>query len=319
VPGVLSVAGIRGLPSTSFHSNGGYWIEGGPGPEQQGIRSPQAVFTVVTPDYFKTMSIPHRRGRDFSERDQFAAPFTAIVNEALARQAFPGKDPIGQRIQCGLDSPAFMTIVGVVGNVRAYDPSRPPQPELYMPFEQHPFFATSLTLVARTVSDPAIVAQSFGDVIRRANPNVPVRTSSMTSSLATSVATPRFRTLLLGAFAALALVLAMAGVYGVMAYAVERRTSEIGLRLALGAANGDILALVLKQGIALAALGIALGCALAFAVTRLLTGMLFGVAAVDPLVFAVVPLLLLASAVAASAGPALRALRVDPMSALRAE
>jgi putative ABC transport system permease protein len=141
----------------------------------------------------------------------------------------------------------------------------------------------------------------------------------MTSSLATSVATPRFRTLLLGAFAALALVLAMAGVYGVMAYAVERRTSEIGLRLALGAANGDILALVLKQGIALAALGIALGCALAFAVTRLLTGMLFGVAAVDPLVFAVVPLLLLASAVAASAGPALRALRVDPMSALRAE
>ena len=212
-----------------------------------------------------------------------------------------------------------MTIVGVVGNVPAYNPSRPPQPELYMPFEQHPFFATALTLVARTAADPATVAQSFGDVIRRVNPNVPVRTSSMTSSLATSVATPRFRTLLLGAFAALALALAMAGVYGVMAYTVERRTSEIGLRLALGAANGDILALVLKQGIVLAAIGIALGCALALAVTRLLAGMLFGVAAVDPIVFAAVPLLLLASAVAASAGPALRALRVDPMHALRAE
>ena len=319
VPGVMSVAGIRGLPSTSFHSNGGYWIEGGPGPEQQGIRSPQAVFTVVTPDYFKTMSIPLRQGRDFSERDQFEAPFVAIVNEALARQAFPGKDPVGQRIQCGLDTLSFMTIVGVAGNVRAYDPSRPPQPELYMPFEQHPFYATALTLVARTAADPATVAQSFGDVIRRANPNVPVRTSSMTSSLATSVATPRFRTLLLGAFAALALALAMAGVYGVMAYTVERRTSEIGLRLALGAANRDILTLVLKQGLALAAIGIVLGCLLALAVTRLLTGMLFGVAAVDPMVFAVVPLLLLASAIAASAGPALRALRVDPMNALRAE
>jgi predicted permease len=285
----------------------------------QGIRSPQALFTVVTPDYFKTMTIPLRRGRDFSEGDRYDAPFVVIVNEAFVAQAFPGADPLGRRIRCGLDSPNFMTIVGVVGNVRTVEPSRPPQPELYMPFEQHPSFATALTLVARTAADPASVAASFGEVIRRANPDVPLRASTMTATLSTSVATPRFRTLLLGTFAALALSLAMAGVYGVMAYSVERRTSEIGLRLALGAASRDILALVLKQGVALAVAGIALGCALAFAVTRVLAGMLFGVTALDPLVFGVVPLLLLASAIAASAAPAIRAARVDPMSALRAE
>jgi ABC-type antimicrobial peptide transport system permease subunit len=212
-----------------------------------------------------------------------------------------------------------MTIVGVVGNVRTVDPARPPQPELYMPFEQHPSYATALTLVARTAADPAAVATSFAEVVRRANPDVPVRTTTMTATLSSSVATPRFRTLLVGTFAALALCLAMAGVYGVIAYTVERRTSEIGLRLALGAAHGDILALVLKQGLVLAVAGIACGCTLAFAVTRLLAGMLFGVTAVDPLVFATVPLLLLASAVAACAAPALRASRVDPMIALRME
>ncbi|HEV8345791.1 MAG TPA: ABC transporter permease [Vicinamibacterales bacterium] len=320
LPGVQSVAGVRGLPSTPSRSSGGYWVEGGPGPETLGILSPQALFTVATPDYFKTMSIPLRRGRDFSEGDRFDAPFVVIVNEAFVRQSFPGRDPIGHRIACGLDSPNFMTIVGVVGDVRTIDPSRAPQPELYMPFEQHPRYATALTLVARTAAaDPSIVAPSLGEVIRRANADVPVRTNTMTSTLSTSVATPRFRTLLVGAFAALALCLAMAGVYGVMAYTVERRTAEIGVRLALGAASRDILTLVLKQGLLLASAGIVCGCALALAVTRLLAGMLFGVTAVDPLVFAAAPLLLLTSAIAACAAPALRASRVDPMIALRAE
>jgi predicted permease len=319
LPAVLSVAGVRGLPSTPSRSSGGYWIEGGPGPEVQGIRSPQALFTVVTPDYFKTMSVPLQRGRDFSDGDRFDAPSVVIVNEAFVKQSHPGTDPLGSRIRCGLDTVQFMTIVGVVGNVRTVDPARPPQPELYMPFEQHPSYATALTLVARTAADPAAVATSFAEVVRRANPDVPVRTTTMTATLSSSVATPRFRTLLVGTFAALALCLAMAGVYGVIAYTVERRTSEIGLRLALGAAHGDILALVLKQGLVLAVAGIACGCTLAFAVTRLLAGMLFGVTTVDPLVFATVPLLLLGSAVAACAAPALRASRVDPMIALRME
>jgi predicted permease len=152
VAGVKSVAGIRGLPEArsrfGHESNGGYWLEGGLGPETVGVRLPQAAFTVATPDYFRTMEIPIRRGRDFSAHDQFDAPFVAIVNDALARQAFGDGDPIGRQIACGLDTATFMTIVGVVGDVRSNDPSRPPAPEIYMPFEQHPLTATSLAIGA---------------------------------------------------------------------------------------------------------------------------------------------------------------------------
>jgi predicted permease len=319
LPGVAAVAGVRGLPGTSLHSNGGYWIEGGPGPEVAGVQAPQAVFTVVTPDYFRTMTIPVSRGRDFSDRDEYDAPMVAIVNEALARQAFAGVDPIGRQIMCGLDTPRFMTIVGVVGNVREYDPSVAPLPELYMPYRQHPSYGTSLTLVARTTGEPMTLANAFRDTIRTANPEVPVRVTTMTETLSASVATPRFRTLLVGTFAALALALAIAGVYGVMAYAVSRRTAEIGVRMAMGAASGDILRLVMGEGLRLAAAGIVIGCALAYGLAQLLRGMLFAVAPADPVVFLAVPAALIATAAAATAIPALRAARTDPMSALRAD
>ena len=141
VPGVTRSPACAACPTpahASATSNGGYWLEGGRDPEVAGVRLPQAVFTVVTPDYFRTMAIPLSRGRDFSERDRDDAPFVAIVNEALARQAFGDVDPIGRHIVCGLDSPKFMTIVGVVGDVRSRDPSRAPVPEIYMPFQQHP-------------------------------------------------------------------------------------------------------------------------------------------------------------------------------------
>ena len=319
LPGVASVAGVRGLPGTSLHSNGGYWIEGGPGPESLGIRSPQAVFTVVTPNYFHTMGVPLRAGRDFSERDQYEAPFVTIVNEAFVRQSFPKGDAIGQRIQCGLDSSNFMAIVGIVGNVREYDPSRPPRPEIYMPFQQHPFYGRSLTLVARTAGEPALAANAFRETIRGANPDVPVRIGTMDDTLSAAVSTPRFRTLLVGVFAALAFLLAIAGVYGVMAFTVGRRTAEIGLRMALGAASGDILRLVMATGMRLALIGIAAGCALAYAVAQLLRGMLFAVGPADPIVFGAVPVVLLLTAAAACAVPAIRASRVDPMIALRAD
>ena len=319
LPGVMSVAGVRGLPATSTHSNGGYWLEGGPGPELSGVQAPQAVFTVVTPNYFRTMTIPVSRGRDFSDRDEFEAPMVAIVNEALARQAFPGLDPIGRRIMCGLDRPRFMTIVGVTGNVRAYDPSVAPLPELYMPYLQHPSYGTSLTLVARTSGEPMALANAFRDAIRTADPDVPVRATTMTETLSSSVATPLLLALLVGAFAALALALAIAGVYGVMAYAVSRRTAEIGVRMAMGAASSDILRLVIGEGLQLALAGVAIGCAMAYGLAQLLRGMLFAVAPADPLVFLAVPAALIVTAAAATAIPALRAARTDPMSALRAD
>jgi putative ABC transport system permease protein len=319
IPGVTSVAGVRGLPGTSLHSNGGYWIEGGPGPDALGVRSPQAVFTVVTPNYFHTMGVPIRDGRDFSGRDRSGAPPVTIVNEAFVRQTFPDGRAIGRRIQCGLDTLAFMTIVGVAGNVREYDPSRPPQPEIYMPFEQHPVFATALTLVARTGGDPMLAAHAFRETIRGASPEVPVRAGTMNDTMSDAVATPRFRTLLVALFAALAFVLAIAGVYGVMAYTVGRRTAEIGVRMALGAASGDILRLVMTMGVRLAVTGIAIGCALAYALAQVLRGMLFAVGPADPIVFVGVPIVLLITAAAACAVPALRAARVGPMIALRAD
>jgi predicted permease len=323
VPGVTSVAGIRGLPSArsrfGHESNGGYWLEGGQNPSVVGVRLPQAAFTVVTPGYFKTMQIPLRRGRDFSERDRYDAAFVVVVNDALARQAFGDGDPIGRSLACGLDSLKFMTIVGVVGDVRSSDPSRPPGPEIYMPFEQHPMTATSLAIVARTMGDPMSTSNTFRETIRAANADVPVRASTMNDALSISVATPRFRTLLVGTFAAFALLLAIAGVYGVMAYAVSRRTSEIGVRMAMGAASVDILRLVVAQGLRLALTGIAIGCALAYGLSQLLRGMLFAVTPADPIVFIGVPLALLATAAAATAIPALRASRVNPIQALRSE
>ncbi|HEX3703774.1 MAG TPA: ABC transporter permease [Vicinamibacterales bacterium] len=319
LPGVASVAGVRGLPAAAMHSNGGYWLEGGPGPDVQGIRSPQAVFTVVTPNYFHTMGVPVRGGRDFSDRDQYDAPFVTIVNDAFVRQSFPNGDAIGHRIQCGLDSLTFMTIVGVVGNVRQGDPSRPPRAEIYMPFLQHPFYGSSLTLVARTSVEPMAIANGIREVIRGANANVPVRIGTMEDTMSDAVSTPRFRTTLVGVFAALAFLLAIAGVYGVMAYTVGRRTAEIGLRMALGAGSPDIVRMVMTTGLRMAAAGIALGCALAYAVAQLLRGMLFAVGPADPIVFAGVPIVLLLTAAAACALPAIRASRVDPMIALRAD
>jgi hypothetical protein len=178
-----------------------------------------------------------------------------------------------------------MTIVGVVGNVREYDPSVAPLPELYMPYLQHPSYGASLTLVARTGVEPLTLAGAFRDTIRAADPEVPVRATTMTETLSSSVATPRFRTLLVGAFAVLALALAIAGVYGVMAYAVSRRTAEIGVRMAMGAASSDILRLVMGEGLRLALAGI-VGWA-RHGLARLLQGMLFAVAPPDPVVFAV--------------------------------
>ena len=320
VPGVRSMAAVTSLP-TQVGSNGGYWLEGGPTFQQLGIAgSPQAIFTVVTPDYFRTMGVPIRRGRDFTDGDTRDAPLVAIINDALARASFAGQDPIGRRIQCGLDTLDFMTIVAVVGDVRTWGPQRPAQAEIFMPYEQHPGPATALNLVARTeLADPLTLADTMRRKIADRNPDVPVRASTMESTLETASAGPRFQTFLLIVFAGVALVLALAGVYGVMAYTVSQRVPELGVRIALGATPENIRALILGQGAALAGAGLAAGIALALVSGRVLQGFLFGVTATDPLVLASVIVAVAVATLGACYVPVRRAVRVDPMVALRAE
>ncbi len=319
LPGVSAAGAVTGLP-TAVRSNGGYWIQGGPGPEQLGIRSPQAIFTVATPDYFRAMRIPVVRGRDFTDADQRDAPMVAIVNEALVRESFAGRDPIGQTIRSGLDTLEPMTIVGVVRDVRTWGPTRPAQAEIYMPYEQHPGPATALNIVARTdVTDPLALGNAIARQIRERHPDVPVRISTMEETVSTSNATPRFRTLLLIAFAAVALVLAVAGVYSVLAFTVSRRVPEIGVRIALGATPQRVLAIVLREGAILTGSGLAVGLALVAAASQVIRGLLFGVTPSDPVVLGSVTAFVSLAALVACLVPGLRALRVDPTTALRAE
>jgi predicted permease len=319
LPGVNAVSGVTSLP-TQVRSNGGYWIEGGPGPEEKGVNSPQAIFNVVTPDYFRTMRVPLRRGRDFEAGDRAGAPMVAIINESLAKAAFSGKDPLGRWIRCGLDTLDPMLIVGVVADVRTSGPAAAAGPEIYMPYEQHPGPATSLNLVVRTdTPNPMTLVETMRKTIASLNPDVPVRAFMMEQTLESASETPRFRTFMLVVFAAVALLLAVAGIYGVMAYTVSQRVPELGVRIALGATPGDILRLILGQGAVLAGLGIALGLALALASARLLEGLLFEVTARDPLILGLVAVVVTAAALAACYIPGRRAIRVDPMVALRAE
>jgi len=318
LPGVSSAAATRSIPG-QVASNGGYWLDHLPPLDQMSVSAPQAVFSILTPNAFATLGIPLRSGRDFNAADLYDAPFAAIVNEALVRQSFPGQNPIGRVIFCGMDSLRGMTIVGVAGDVRQYGPSRPPLPEIFMPYEQHPQPSAALNVLVRTPDDPATLQQTLRRKTRDRSPDVPVKFTTLEASLAENVAAPRFRTLLLGLFAALAVCLAMAGVYGVMAYLVSQRSNEIGLRMALGASPGDVSRLVLREGMLLAGVGLALGLAGAAAATRLLSSVLFEVKPGDPATYIAVSALLGVVALAASYIPAYRASRVDPLVALRQE
>jgi predicted permease len=275
------------------------------------------VFSVVSGGTFQTLGIPLRAGRDFSSSDTYDAPFTVIVNDSLARKSFPGENPIGHTLYCGFDSPKGMTIVGVVGDIHQLGPAADAQPEILMPFEQHPL--PEMQLLIRTAGEPVGLADKVRRFVQTRSPDAPVRFTTLEQRLAENVAAPRFRTLLLAAFAALAVLLAMAGVYGVMAFVVGQRTGEIGLRMALGASPGNLLGLILRQALTLTALGIGIGLAGATAATSLLQSMLFAVKSTDPVTYAGVAVLLALVALVASYIPARRAMRVDPLSALREE
>ena len=317
VPGVDRVAGIMGLPTGNYGSNGYYKTRGGlpvtPGHEAS------SVFSVASPGYFQTLGIPLQRGRDFTQQDTYETPFVAVISESLAKQSFGTDDPLGKQIQCGLDSDKWMTVIGVVGDVRQDSPAERPGPALYMPMAQHPFYANQIHLVLRTNVKPLTLISAVQGKIAEMNPLIALRFTTMDTMVNKSIATERFRAALISSFAGVGLLLAMLGVYGTMAYSVAQQTFEIGIRMAFGAERSAILRIILQHAAKLAACGIAAGLALSLLLVRLMTSMLVGVRPSDPASLGSVCLLLLVSAIAAAFAPAWKATRVSPVVALRAE
>ncbi|MBI4661308.1 MAG: ABC transporter permease [Verrucomicrobia bacterium] len=279
---------------------------------------PNAHFRSITSEYLRVMGIPLLKGREFSNSDHERAPMVTLINETMAKKYWPNADPIGQRIQETSNEPVWREIVGIVGSVRHEAREREPEPEMFVPWSQVPDM--TLNLAVRTQLEPSSVGGALRSAVAGFDPELPlfdVRT--MEARLSDSVAQPRFRTALLGAFAAIALMMAAIGIYAVMAFSVAQRTHELGLRVALGAQRRDVISLVLRQGAAIAGLGIVIGLAVAFALTRVLVTLLYEVKPTDPLTFLAVPLMLVGVVFLACWLPARRAARIDPMEALRYE
>ena len=317
LPGVLA-AGAMMAPPGHVESESGYWIDQMPKESPLSAARP-AVMNVVAPGTFAALGIPLQQGRDFGNGDRRDRPQVVIVNEALARAAFRGRDPIGRTLIAGYDSTEPMTIVGVVGDVRQYGPGREPQPELYMPYQQHFYNGATLYFVVRGAIDPAMLSASVERKARERSPEVSVRVTTLNALLAEHVATPKFRAWLLSLFAGVALCLAMAGVYGVMAYVAGQRSKEIGLRMALGANARSVVWLMLGRGLTLTAIGLTAGVLGAIASTRLVSGMLFDVKAHDLTTYAAVVAALGLLALLAIYVPARRATQIDPLLVLRQE
>jgi predicted permease len=317
LPAVMA-AGATMAPPTSIDSSGGYFTDHLPA-QPDWARAPGAVLSIVAPGTFAALGIPVKRGRDFSDSDTPDRPLVAIVNEALVRKSFPQQNPIGRKLFCSFDTFKAMTIVGVVGEVRQLGPAREPMPECYMTYGQHGFNNLTLSIVARTLGDPTALSETLRRLARERSPDVPMKFTTMEALLSDNIAVPRFRTFLFVVFAGLAVCLAMAGIYGVMAFAAGQRSNEIGLRIALGASTGSVVWLVLGQGLALACIGLGFGLAGSVAATRLLKSMLFQVQPNDPFVYVAVAVMLSVVALVAGYVPASRAARIDPVVALRQE
>jgi putative ABC transport system permease protein len=320
VPGIESAGMITFLP-LSFHGmNFNFSVEGQPSPSDSKL--PFALFRVVSPDYFRAMGIPLRRGRFFDTRDSVDSQPAVLVNRRLAEQYWPGEDAIDKRLKIGpADSPnAWLTVVGVVGDVRQtglYEQKL----EFYVPYAQERrSFVAPRDLIVRTKTDPAVIAAAVRKVVWSVDKDQPVsNVRTLDQVFAAAISQERFQALMLGLFAALALLLACVGLYGVISYAVVQRTHEIGVRMALGAQPLDVLRLVIRQGMMLTLAGLVVGIVAGTFVTRILSDLLFGVTPRDPLTFAGVPVLLLLVAFFACYIPARRATRIDPLAALRTE
>jgi len=317
LPGVQSAGMVLSLPlgGDTFNVWRGYIREGRPATPEE---SDNAAYLATTPDYFRTLQVPLIAGRAFTDRDTDNTAKVVIVNETMARRLWPGQSPIGKHLTIWRDEKFPREIVGVVGETKRSLDNDPSQ-QMYVPYAQDASWS-SMSFVIRTSGDPASTSPAVRNEIRSLDKGAPVfNVRTMNDLLATSVAPRRTPMLLLSAFAAAALLLAMIGIYGVTAYYVTQRTQEIGIRMALGAQMSDVLKLVLRGGMTLAAIGIAVGLAGAFALTRWMTSLLFGVKPTDALTFTAVAVCLLVTALLACYLPARRATKVDPLVALRYE
>jgi putative ABC transport system permease protein len=320
LPGVRSASVTNWIPLVSQGDSVGVTVEGQPDPGPG--KTPIVVTRVVGPHYFKTMGVQLVRGRDFDERqDRLDAPAVVVISEATARRFWPDEDPVGKRLAPGrVTSPEdWCQVVGVVKDVHQFDLAAEPRPQMYFTYAQAEFFAPR-HLVVSTDVDPLSLAGTVRKTVWEIDRDQPVsNVSTMEDVLSDSLARQRFSMLLLGIFAGVALVLAAVGLYGVMSYTVAQRTREIGLRMALGAQQRDVLRLVVWQVLKLVLVGVAVGLVAAFALTRVMTSLLFGVSATDPATLATISAVLIAVALVASYVPARRATKVDPLIALRYE
>jgi len=316
VPGVEKVALVRAAPLNGNGESYPYFLAGQAVTDPD--KAPTAQLNVVSSGYFETLRIPRLAGRDFTIDDRAGAPPVVIVNEQLARRAWPNESPIGKTIRVGGDDAPWATVIGVVGNVKHFRLSEDPLDQAYLSYQQRPLIFTEV--VVRAAGDPAAVANAIRAAIWRVDRDQPVwRVRTMSRVLDEARGGPKLTVWLMAAFAALALVLAAIGVYGVMSYAVARRTQEVGIRMALGARRHQVLLMVLRDGMRTTLLAVIVGLVVAATGTRLLASQLFGVTTTDPLTFVAVPLLLGLVALLACYLPARRASRVDPIVALRAE
>ncbi len=317
LPGVRLAAIANYVPLSVRYLNGAFEIEG-----RASEDGGSANYRIVSPQYFAALEIPVLRGRGIDDQDAESSMDVVVVNQALADRFYPGEDPIGKRIRTGgmdIHFEEWTTIVGVVGNVRQQGLERPPQPEYYLSHRQRADRTTAATLVIKADRSETALIPAVRNTIRELDSNVPIEFATMEQRVASSVADRRFSVIVLGTFAGVALLLSLIGIYGVVSYWISRRARELGIRMAVGAKPSTVLWSVLSRSLAAVGVGAAFGVLGAFAVARLLASMLYEVSTADPLVFVLVPLGLLATALLASYVPARRVTRIDPVVVLRSE
>lgn len=314
LPGVASVGLVNSLPVSGDYLDGAIYVEG-----QQG-KDDYANYRVVSPDYFETMKIPLIKGRLLARSDQGNTMPVTVVNQTLVDRFFDGQDPIGRRMTSGgmdMHGDILVTIVGVVGDIRHRGQESAVMPEYYLPYTQRPDRVNSMTATIRTRIDPASLIPAVREEVSSLDKTIPIEFALMTDVVASSTADRRYNMFLLVAFAGLALFLSISGIYGVLSYAVTQRTRDIGIRLALGAAPGAVIGLIIKQGFKITLAGVTAGIGLALILTRLMAGLLFNVSPLDATVFVGIGLVTICVTLLASYIPARRATKIDPMIALR--